>query len=167
MKVEIITPENTVYQGEMKQLKLTALLAVFVLTASFGFAQKAADSITIPAKTIVKSAVSDPTIYISDIITGGQQNKEALLKNPFLSAKGGEVEWSIVSYKVTFVRMKGNSNEGVEDPPITVKGAKFTDEIISKIKSAPARTVIEISDIRIQSSAGTRMIPNVLMVRIK
>jgi hypothetical protein len=63
--------------------------------------------------------------------------------------------------------MIGNGNNCVEDPPISVTGAQFTEQIISKIKSAPSRTTIEFSEIRIQSSAGTRIQTTVLMVRIQ
>jgi len=141
--------------------KSILLLAVFVLVASFGFAQTA-DSITIPAKTISKASVPEPTIYIGDI-SGGKQTKETLLANPFVSAKDSknEIVWDIVSYKVTFVA------NGKEDAPIFVIGAEFTEKIKNRIQSASSGTIIEFSDIKIESIAGTRAVQRVLSVRIQ
>ena len=141
--------------------KTTLLLAAFVLAASFGCAQNAVQTANDSAVYRVK-ANTEPTIHISNGITGGKQDKEILLENPFMSVTG---EWTIVSYKVTFVRViNGN---GKEDPPIMVKGARFSDEVISKIQSAPSGTNLEFSDIKIQSKSAIRTIPTVLMVRIQ
>ena len=141
-------------------------LSAFVLTTNFVVAQKV--TITpIPSDTTVShtKSVPKPTIYIGTNILGGIYTKEKLLENPFLSVSSEE--WSIVSYKVTFVRMKGNTNNGVEDAPIMVKGANFTNEIISKIKSYPSRTVIEFTDIKIQNKAEIKIVPVTLMVRVE
>jgi hypothetical protein len=143
--------------------KSTVLLAALVLTASFGFGQNTADSITIPAKTISKESVSEPTIFIGDG-TGGKKTKEALLANPFVIAKDfkyDEIEWSVLSYKVTFVV------NGREEAPITVNGAEFNDQVKSRIQSASSGTIIEFSDIKIQSIAGKCLCVKVFSVRIQ
>ena len=148
----------------MRKFKLTVLLAVFVSTASFGFAQKAADSITIPAKTISKKDVSNPTIYIGGNMSGGQQTIDALLAKPFLIAKGSEsdgIEWTVLSYEVTFV------SNGKEEAPIRVTGAEFTDQIKHRIQAAAPGTMIEFSDIRISRNAGTQTLVKTLIVRIR
>ena len=72
-----------------------------------------------------------------------------------------EVRWSVISYKVTFV--KG----GVEEAPIMVQGGRFTDQVISKIRSASSGTTVEFTDIKIKSEAGNRAIQRPLSVRIK
>jgi hypothetical protein len=150
----------------MKKHKITFLLAAFVLTASFGYAQNTTKQIVQTPKdsTISREKpIPAPTIYIGNNLQGGKVPKEDLLENPFLTITG--TEWNIVSYKVTFVKViNGN---GVEDAPIFVKGTYFTDKVISKIKSYPARTVVEFSDIKIQSSAGIKTVATVLMIRIE
>jgi len=144
-----------------KIFKSTVLLTAFVLTASFGFAQTA-DSITIPAKTISKTSVPDLMIFIGDI-SGGKVSKETLLANPFVSAKDSknEIVWNVVSYKVTFVV------NGKEDAPILVTGAEFTEKIKNRIQSASSGTIIEFSDIKIESIAGIRNVVKIFMVRIQ
>ena len=139
-----------------KNCRAILLLAVFVLTASLGYAQ---------TDTIKRYA--EPTVYIGNNLLGGRQDKSIILAYPFVSAKANDgVEWSIVSYRVTFVRQVGG-NGGVEDPPISVTGAEFTDQIISLIQTAPSGTNVEFTDIRIKSVAGTKTIVVPLMVRIK
>ena len=110
--------------------------------------------------------VPDPTINIGSNITGGRQPKDLLLANPLITARMSpdfnyDLRWQVLSYKVTFVR------NGVEDPPINISGPRFSEQIIQRIQSAPAGTNVEFSEIRIQSLAGTRTIPNTLMVRIR
>ena len=56
---------------------------------------------------------------------------------------------------------------GVEDAPITVNGAAFSDQVKSKIQSASSGTIVEFSEIRIQSIAGNRSIPRTLTIRIR
>jgi len=149
----------------MKKYKITLLLSAFILTTNFVVAQKVTITPT-PSDTTVSHTkpVREPTIHIGNSLTGGRQTKDAILENPCMSVVGGEVEWSILSYRVTFVRqVNGN---GVEDAPITVRGACFTNEVISKIKSYPAGTNVEFSDIKIQSSAGVKIVPTVLMVQL-
>ncbi len=113
----------------------------------------------------VKS-VPEPTVYLGANISGGRQPKEAILGNPLVTARmdpdfNYELRWSVLSYRVTFVR------NGVEDAPVTVTGPYFTDQIKSRVQSAPSGTVIEISEIRIQSIAGTRNVQKQLMIRIR
>jgi len=110
--------------------------------------------------------VPDPTICIGSNITGGRQPKDLLLASPILTARMSpdfnyELRWQVLSYRVTFVR------NGVEDPPISVTGPQFNEQIKQRIQQASAGTNIEFSDIRIQSIAGTRTVPTVLMVRIR
>ena len=140
----------------MKRLKLTLLLAAFALAASFAYAQNT-DS-TIAAK-------SNPNVYVGDKILAGKQFKEAILEAPFLTATSKDgTEWNIVSYRVTFVRQI--SGNGVEDPPISVRGAGFSEEVIAKIQSAKSGTIIEFFEIRIQSIAGVREINKPIVIRI-
>ena len=131
------------------------MLAVFVLTANFGYAQ-----------TDTTKLFSEPTIYVGNGILGGKIDKDTILAYPFLSAisKDG-TEWNVVSYRLTLVRQIGGN--GVEDPPITVYGAEFTEQIKSLIQAAPSGTMVEFSDVRIKSIAGTGTIVAPLMVRIK
>jgi hypothetical protein len=76
----------------IKNFKTTLLLAVFVFTASFGYAQNTTNPKT--QKDSTKS-ISEPTIYVGNSILGGKQTRETLLENPFLSviSKDG-IEWN-------------------------------------------------------------------------
>ena len=146
----------------MKQLKLTVLLTALVLTTSFVVAQNTADSISIPAKTISKVPISEPWVSISSALEE-KVTKETLLNNPFVIAKDpkGEIEWEILSYRVVFVA------NGKEEAPITVTGGKFSEQVISRIQSAASGTMIEFSEIKLQSVVGgTRVIGRPLVVRI-
>ena len=150
----------------MKRLKLRLLSVALVLTASFGYAQEAAnpktqtDSITISTRSI-----PNPMIYIGD---GTNKNvlkpKEVVLEQPYLTAKDplGTTEWAILSYKVRFVK------DGKEEPPIDVIGSQFTEEMISRIQSAELGTMIEFSNFKVQSDvAGTREVKVPRMIRIR
>jgi gliding motility-associated protein GldM len=113
----------------------------------------------------VKS-VPEPTVFLGANISGGRQPKEVILANPLVTARMSpdfnyELRWNILSYRMTFVV------NGVEDPPINITGPRFTDQVISKIRSAAIGTVIEISDVRIQSIAGTRNVQKTLMIRVR
>ena len=144
------------------KLKLMLSLAAFVFAASFGYAQNTVntpDSITISTQSI-----PNPIIYISNSgNSGGGISKDVLMENPFLIVKDvlDAVEWEILSYKVTFV------SNGKEDVPIMVTGSQFTEQIKSRIQSASSGTIIEFSDIKVQSIAGIRDIGRVLSVRIR
>ena len=110
--------------------------------------------------------VPDPTIFIGSNIEGGRQPKELLLANPIIAARMSpdfnyDFRWKVESYKVTFVK------SGVEDPPITVTGHQFNEQVRSKIQSASSGTNVEFTEIRISSIAGTRTITKPLMVRIR
>jgi len=144
----------------MINFKVTLLLAIAVLATSFGYAQNAKDSTVSHEKPI-----PEPWILVGNT-TGGGISKDSLLENPFLTATmpsdfDGEIEWNVLSYKVVFVK------NGVEDAPITVRDARFSDEVISKIQSAPSGTMVEFSEIRIRSIAGTRLIVRPIIVRIR
>ena len=109
--------------------------------------------------------VPEPTASIGSNITSGRQPKDLLLANPLIVARMSpdfnyELRWNVVSYKVTFVR------NNVEEAPITVKGGRFPDNVVSKIRSASSGTQMEISEIKVQSIAGARTLKTIL-VRIK
>jgi gliding motility-associated protein GldM len=111
-------------------------------------------------------AVPEPTVFLGANILAGRQAKEIILANPLVTARMSpdfnyELRWSILSYKVTFVV------NGVEDAPINITGPHFTDQVKSRIRSASAGTLMEISDVRIQSIAGTRNIQKTLPIRIR
>ena len=111
-------------------------------------------------------AVPEPNVFIGGNITGGKQAKDAILANPFISARMGvdfnyELKWTVNSYKVTFVK------NGIEEAPITINGAGFSEQVKSKIQSASSGTIIEFSEIRISSIAGTRPIQKVMSIRIR
>lgn len=109
--------------------------------------------------------VPEPTASIGSNITSGRQPKDLLLANPLIVARMSpdfnyELRWNVISYKVTFVR------NNVEEAPITVRGGRFPDNVVSKIRSASSGTQMEISEIRVQSIAGARTLKTIL-VRIK
>ena len=133
-----------------------------VLSLAFAstFAQESKHVTNVPDS--IKWIPSDVTVFVGTDILGGENTREILLANPFLSATK---QWQIFSYQVTFVRIIGNN--GVEDPPIRVLGANFPEEVISKIKSAPSGTMLEFLDIIVSSAAGIRNIIPMIMVRIK
>jgi gliding motility-associated protein GldM len=113
----------------------------------------------------VKS-VPEPTVFLGANILAGRQAKEIILANPLVTARMSpdfnyELRWSILSYKITFVV------NGVEDPPVNVTGPQFPDQVKSRIRSASSGTLMEISDVRIQSIAGTRNVQKVLPIRIR
>ena len=150
----------------MKKLNVRLLLIVLVFMTSYGYAQDVTnpktqtDSISIPAKSS-----AEPTIHVGNIENSdGRISKEEILKNSFLTAKAlnNAVDWEILSFTVTFVR------NGVEDAPIMVRGNQFPEQIKSRIQSASSGTILEISDIRIQSSiAGRRSIARTIVIRIQ
>ena len=110
--------------------------------------------------------VPEPSVFIGGNITGGKQAKDALLANPMIIAKMSpdfnfELRWSVLSYKVTFV--KG----GIEDSPIPVTGGRFNEQVINKIRSASSGTIVEFTDIKIKSEAGSKSIQRPLSVRIR
>jgi gliding motility-associated protein GldM len=111
-------------------------------------------------------AVPEPQVFVGGNITAGKQPKDAILANPFVSAKMGadfnyQLPWQVVSYKVTFVR------NGVEEAPITVNGAQFGGQVEGKVRNAASGTIIEFSDIVINSIAGRRTILKPIVIRVK
>lgn len=109
--------------------------------------------------------VPEPTATIGAGITSGRQAKDVLLANPMIVAQMSkdfnyELRWNVLSYKVTFVK------NNVEEAPIIVRGNRFPDNVVSKIRSASSGTQMEISDIKVQSIAGARTLKTIL-VRIK
>jgi gliding motility-associated protein GldM len=113
----------------------------------------------------VKS-VPEPTVFLGANILGGRQPKEIILANPLVTARMSpdfnyELRWSILSYKMTFVV------NGVEEPSVNITGPHFSDQVKSRIRSAAVGTLIEITDVKIQSIAGTRNIQKVLSIRVR
>jgi gliding motility-associated protein GldM len=113
----------------------------------------------------VKS-VPEPTVFVGANILTGRQAKEAILANPLVTARMSpdfnyELRWSVLSYKVTFII------NGIEEPPVNITGPHFTDQVKSRIRSASSGTLFEISEVRIQSIAGTRNIQKTLSIRIR
>jgi len=111
-------------------------------------------------------AVPEPNIFVGGNISSGKHAKDAILANAFVSARMGadfnyELKWTILSYKVTFVK------NGIEEAPITVNAAPFTDQVRSKIQSASSGTIVEFSEIKIQSIAGQRPISRPIVIRIR
>ena len=135
----------------MKNYRVILLSAVLALTANFGYAQ---------------NTNSEPTIYVGNKILGGKIDKDTILAYPFFNATSNDgTEWNVVSYRLTIVRQIGGNS--VEDKPIAVSGAEFTEQIKSLIQTAPSGTNLEFSEIRVQGVLGTRTIATPLMVRIK
>ena len=113
----------------------------------------------------VKS-VPPPSVFVGGNISAGKQPKDAILANPFVSAKmdvdfNYQLPWTVVSYRVTFVR------NGIEEAPITVNGAQFDGTVKNKIQSAPSGTIVEFSDFKIRSIAGERNITKPIVIRIR
>jgi hypothetical protein len=133
----------------MNNFKITLFLASFALMANFGYAQDTTKSVS----------KLDVVVSIGGNILGGQQTKEKLLENPFLSTNYDNC--TVLSYKVVFTR------NGVEDAPLHVSGSRFTEAVISKIKSYPAGTAIEIVDIQIKCGEDKRTVVTPLIVLIK
>jgi len=123
--------------------------------------------ITPMGKTVFRiKKVPAPDVFIGAGITGGKQAKDIVLANPFLVAKMPPdfnyiLPWTVVSYKVTFVK------NGVEDAPITINGPQFSDQVKNKIQSATSGMIIEFSDIVIKSIAGQQNISKVYSIRIR
>ena len=110
--------------------------------------------------------VPEPSVFIGGNIIGGKQPKDAILANPMLTTKTSpdfdfELRWSVTSYKATVI--KG----GIENAPIVINGGRFNDQLISMIKSATSGTIVEFSDININSEAGKRTIQRPLCIRIR
>ena len=110
--------------------------------------------------------VPEPTVFIGGSISTGKQPKDVIMANPFLTAKMSpdfnyELKWQVMSYKVTFVR------NGIEEAPIAVNGGQFNEQVKNKIQSAPSGVIIEFSDIKIQSIAGTVNVQKILSIRIR
>ena len=110
--------------------------------------------------------IPEPTMYISGKIIGGHHSKDTLLANPFVVVKmvsdfNYHLRWEVLSYNVSFII------NDFQEPPITVKGAQFSEEVINKIKNAPSGTIIEFSDCEIQSMAGYFCIDVPVGIRIE
>jgi gliding motility-associated protein GldM len=109
--------------------------------------------------------VPDPTSYIGAKIWGGKRSKQELMANPFLTAQMGDdfaydLRWSITSYRVTFII------RGIEDPPMACSGGQFSEAVKAKINKAGINTVIQFSEIRATSIAGSRNLRDIT-VRIR
>ena len=112
----------------------------------------------------------EPEIFIGANINGGVHSKAALLANPFIIASTmGDFHyhllWRVVSYNVTFII------NGIVEPPIIVENNRFGEQIVNKITDAPAGTVIEFSDFKIQCNTFkgkiNRDIEKMIVIRIR
>jgi len=105
-----------------------------------------------------------PNVFVGGNIVYGEYAKDAILVNPFVSARMGtdfyfDMRWQVLSYKVTFLCD--------EDEPIMVNGAKFSDSVIEKIQHASSGTIVVFSDIKIQSIMGKYDIERPIVISIK
>ncbi len=110
-------------------------------------------------------AVPSPRPYIGTSISGGKRSKTEITAVPTLTANMGtdfvyDLKWNVVSYRVIFVV------RNMEETPIPVSGAQFSQELIKKIQGASSGTVITFTDIKARSSAGERTLPEVT-VRVR
>jgi hypothetical protein len=110
--------------------------------------------------------VPGPVIIVGGYLNGGSHPKDAILANPFVSAKWTpdfhiDARWTVLSYNVIFII------NGIVEPTITVEGGLFSEQVLDKIKNAPSGTIITFSDFKIQSIAGYREIENLIVVRIQ
>jgi len=92
-----------------------------------------------------------PIVFVGGNIRSGKQAKDAILANPFVTARMSpefnyHMRWQVLSYKVTFICD--------EDEPIIVEGSRFGEIVTEKIQNAPSGTIVVFSDIVIQSIAG-------------
>ena len=109
--------------------------------------------------------IPEPIVCLGANIDGGRYPKVALLANPLITARvhpdfNFTLQWRVLSYDVTFII------NGIVEPPITVQGPRFNEQVLNKIQEAPSGTVIEFSDIKIQSIAGMRDVQKLIVVRI-
>lgn len=112
-------------------------------------------------------AVPNPQAYLGANIQGGRKTKGELTSaaNNFITAQMGrdfvyDLRWTIKSYQAIF------TIRGVEDPPVTISGNRFSDEVIRKINSSPSGTVVTFTNIKATSTAGERVL-NEITIRIR
>ena len=115
--------------------------------------------------TLRVKSVPEPNVFIGEKIWTGEQYKDTILANPFISAKmdmsfNYDLPWKVLSYRITFITNR------IKEEPIIVCGASFSEEVINKIKNAPHGTLVEFSKIRIKSLAGCYNIPSLRTIRI-
>jgi gliding motility-associated protein GldM len=151
--------------GGRYNVSVPTTLAGKEITISVG-AEIDGKSQTMGAAQFRVKAVPEPTIYLGASIQGGRQPRETILANPLVTARMSpdfnyELRWTVQSYQLTFIR------NGVEEAPVTVTGPRFTEQITNKIRTAPAGTLIEITNIKIHSLAGQKSINKTLSVRIR
>ena len=112
-------------------------------------------------------AVPEPNVFVGGNIRTGKQTKDAILANPFISARMGvdfnfDLRWQVNSYKVTFIAIGR-----IVEEPIIVEGALFSEGVVTKIKNAPLGTIIMFSEIKIQSIIGKRDIQENIVISIR
>jgi gliding motility-associated protein GldM len=113
----------------------------------------------------VKS-VPDPEVSLGGQFRSGRVAKDQLLANPMVTALMSkdfnyELRWKVIGYRVTFV------NNGIEDAPISSSAGLFPDAVQSKIRASKSGTVVEFSEIKITSIAGTKTLKNAITIRIR
>lgn len=110
--------------------------------------------------------VPDPYAQIGANIFGGKKSKTELSANPMLIAKMSDdfafdLKWTVKSYTVDVIE------KGIIST-IQCSGSRFSNELISKINSAPSGTVFMFQNIKIsQPELGDRTMPRDITVRIK
>jgi len=136
------------------------------LTISVAAEIEKGQSTTMGSAVFRVKAVPEPNVFAGGNLSSGKYPKDQILANPFVAAKMGadfnyQLPWTVVSYTVTFVK------NGVESAPIKVNGAPFGSQVESGIRSASSGTLVEFSDIVINSIAGRRPIQKAIVIRIK
>lgn len=106
--------------------------------------------------------VPDPVAKVGGSLTGGRVTKSELATNPFITAAMAQdfvydLRWTIQSYQVTFIV------RGMEEAPMTIQGAAFSEALKTKIRNAAPGTLILFSGIRATSPAGTRQLLDIVL----
>lgn len=109
----------------------------------------------ISSATYRVKSVPSPLVFIGEDVNSDIQEKDIILANPFISVKMSpdfiyELNWEVISYRVIFII------KGMEEAPIVVKGAKFNEKLIEKIRNAPSGSTVIFADIRVQSNTGAQ-----------
>ena len=109
--------------------------------------------------------VPDPVAYIGGNFRGGRVSKQELLNNAFVMAKMDadfvyDMKWNVLSYRVIM------NVKGIDEATLVVSGARFSDDLLGKIKNAAPGTVFYFNAIRVSSPAGERPLPEI-SIRIR
>ena len=106
--------------------------------------------------------VPDPQAKLG-ALSAGKRAKQEILANPFIVAEMDEgfaydLTWTITSFQVSIIE------RGMEGVSIPVQGNQLPASIITNIKNAAPRTIIQITEIRASSpELPTRNLNNLLI----